>query len=445
MKKKLSGLAVIGLLLVASCNNSSSEKQGSAAAQDTMKVQQPDSAGQDGGRDSGRVGDSAATDFLPGSFGYDLDFLRRHDSVIVLSSGQGSGQDGAQVIVSPKYQAKVFTSTAAGDKGQSFGWINYKAFTGPADGHMNAYGGENRIWLGPEGGKFSLFFAKGASMVFGNWKTPPPYDTEAWTVTAQNGRSVSLHKDMQLVNYAGTSLELSVGRSITILNRRAIDSLLHLSPDTAVRAVGYRTMNTITNTGPQAWTGVTGMPCLWMLDMFRPAPATVILVPYREDVKDKKSKPATTDYFGEIPSDRIRYEQGVLLFKADGRSRGKLGLPPTRARSVAGSYDAQNKVLTLILFDRDASGKYLNQEWNTIKPSFSGDAVNAYNDGPLADGSQMGPFYELESVSPAAFLAPGSSLSHKHAVFHFTGDEAGLDRISRKVLGISLEEVKKAF
>ena len=23
---------------------------------------------------------------------------------------------------------------------------------------MNAYGGENRLWLGPEGGKYSLFF-----------------------------------------------------------------------------------------------------------------------------------------------------------------------------------------------------------------------------------------------------------------------------------------------
>ena len=53
---------------------------------------------------------------------------------------------------------------------------------------------------------------------------------------------------------------------------------------------------------------------------------------------------------------------------------------------------------------------YLNQEWNIIKPPFSGDAVNAYNDGPLADGSQMGPFYEIETVSPAAFLKPGESI-----------------------------------
>src|ERR1700733_11975074 len=201
--------------------------------------------------------------------------------------------------------------------------------------------------------------------------------------------------------------------------------------------------------GNQPWTDATGMPCVWMLDMFRPSPGVVILVPYNEgqgkDAGGKEGKIATTDYFGQIPAERIRYEKGVLLFKADGKSRGKLGLSPMRARSVAGSYDAQNNVLTIILFDVDVEGRYLNQEWDTTKAAFSGDVVNAYNDGPLADGSQMGPFYELESVSPAAFLAPGRSLTHQHAVFHFTGNVSSLDRISRQTLGISLEEVKKAF
>jgi PBP1b-binding outer membrane lipoprotein LpoB len=40
-----------------------------------------------------------------GSFGYDLAFLKKHDSVIVLANGD------AQLIVSAKYQAKVFTFT----------------------------------------------------------------------------------------------------------------------------------------------------------------------------------------------------------------------------------------------------------------------------------------------------------------------------------------------
>ncbi|MGH2624705.1 MAG: DUF6786 family protein, partial [Sphingobacterium sp.] len=88
------------------------------------------------------------------------------------------------------------------------------------------------------------------------------------------------------------------------------------------------------------------------------------------------------------------------------------------------------------------NGTYLNQEWTPDKDPFTGDAMNAYNDGPLADGSQMGPFYEIESVSPAAFLKPKEEMSHQHYVFHFTGDELALDEIAQKVLGISLKEVQ---
>jgi hypothetical protein len=374
----------------------------------------------------------------PGSFSFDLAFLKQHDSVVVLQADGGK----AKVIVSPRYQAKVFTSTADGLEGKSFGWIHYKAFTGPVDAHMNAYGGENRIWLGPEGGKYSLFFPKGAPMEFANWKTPAAFDTEAWRVIRQDSTSISMQKDMQLVNYAGTSLTLSVMRDVTILSRSVIDGMLH-SHDTALKVVGYRTNNTLTNTGAGEWTEQTGMPCIWMLDMFNPSPATVIVIPHKMGKAGEKI--ATTDYFGEIPSDRIRITDSTLFFKADGKSRGKLGIHPACALPRAGSYDAQNNVLTVTMFDIDSSGKYLNQEWKTTKPAFSGDAVNAYNDGPLADGSQMGPFYEIESVSPAAFLKPGESLHHQHTVLHFTGDESALDKVSRAWLGVSLDAIKKVF
>jgi hypothetical protein len=373
--------------------------------------------------------------YPPGTFGYDLQFLQNHDSVIVLQSGE------ARVVVSPKYQAKVFTSSATGDNGPSFGWIHYKAFEGPPDAHMNAYGGENRLWLGPEGGKFSLFFPPGAKMEFTNWKTPAVFDTEPWQVMGREMDAVTLKKNARLTNYAGTVLNLSITRTIGIYNRKNIDSILSLTNDDSINAVGYETVNTLTNTGDRPWTETTGMPCLWLLDMFNPSPATVIVIPYSGD----STQPATTDYFGEIPADRIRLAGNILFFKADGKSRGKLGIHPSRAKRVAGSYDGLRQVLTITLFDVDTTARYLNQEWNTTKPPFSGDAVNAYNDGPLADGNQMGPFYELESVSPAAFLAPGGLQIHHHSVFHFTGPEAALDKISQKILGVSVDKIKTVF
>ncbi|MBE7173613.1 MAG: hypothetical protein INR73_23775 [Williamsia sp.] len=378
---------------------------------------------------------ATSSTYQPGTFGYDLAFLQQHDSVISLAV---EGEPG-QVLVSPKYQGKVFTSTAEGNEGKSFGWINYKAFTAPVDAHMNAYGGENRFWLGPEGNRFSLYFEPGKDMVFDNWKTPAPFDTEPWTVVSSQPASVTMQKEMGLKNYAGTTLQLKVDRSIAILDKKKIASQLNIVPAADVKSVGYLASNQITNTGKEAWNEKTGMPCIWMLDMFNPSEKTVIAIPYKT-VKDASAKIATTDYFGEIAADRIQYHNGVLLFKADGKSRGKLGLDPHRATHLAGSYDAAGKVLTIIQYDLDPSGRYLNQEWNTKKPPFSGDAVNAYNDGPLQNGSQMGPFYELESVSPAAFLQPGGTLAHNHAVFHFTGSASSLDQLASKILGVSIRE-----
>ncbi|MGI8635363.1 MAG: DUF6786 family protein [Segetibacter sp.] len=382
-----------------------------------------------------------AASYKEGSFGYDLHFLQQHDSVIVLQTDGGK----SKVIVSPKYQAKVFTSTAAGNEGVSFGWVNYKAFAGPEDAHMNAYGGENRLWLGQEGGRFSLFFKPGAEMVFDNWKTPAPIDTEAWSITNKSDDMVVLQKQMKLTNYKGAELKMLVDRTIQILDRQQINRNLGITLDSKVKAIGYETVNVLTNKGGAEWTEATGMPCMWLLDMFKPTPSTVIVVPIKSSKGVAFDSVATTSYFGEIPADRLRHTEEVLFFKADGKSRGKLGIKPTYAKPIAGSYDIQNHILTIVMFEVNAAAKYLNQEWNTQKPAFSGDAVNAYNDGPLADGTQMGPFYEIESVSPAAFLKPNQSLSHKHSVYHFIGNEQVLDGIAKKMFGVSLDDIKKAF
>src|SRR5690606_2093340 len=146
-----------------------------------------------------------------GSFGYDLGFLKQRDSgLVVLTNDAGNGQ----ILVSPKYQAKVFTSTAGGLEGQSFGWVNYGAFDQKPDPHMNPYGGEDRLWLGPEGGPFSLYFKPGTAMVFENWYTPPAIDPETWDLVSATGKQASMRKDVKLVNYVGTrSEERRVGKA----------------------------------------------------------------------------------------------------------------------------------------------------------------------------------------------------------------------------------------
>ena len=60
------------------------------------------------------------------------------------------------------------------------------------------------------------------------------------------------------------------------------------------------------------------------------------------------------------------------------------------------------------------------------------------------DFDSLGGFYELESSSPAAALAPGAAIKHVHETYHFTGPHEALEVIARKVLGVSLSDVEGA-
>ena len=88
----------------------------------------------------------------PENFGDDLDFLKTHKKVIVLKSEN----DLCQVAIVPDYQGRVMTSTSNGLQGKSYGWINYKLIeSNQIEEHINVFGGEDRFWMGPEGGQFS--------------------------------------------------------------------------------------------------------------------------------------------------------------------------------------------------------------------------------------------------------------------------------------------------
>ena len=384
---------------------------------------------------------TSAVAYAEHTFGYDLQFLERQDGVIVLKNGD------AQVIVSPKYQGKVITSTASGPSGYSFGWLNYAALASAAPAaHMNAYGGEDRFWLGPEGGQFSVFFRPGEDMVFDNWQTPAPIDSEPWDLVGHDAAQVSMKKTVRLTSRAGTAFQAELSRQVRLLSAESLGRVLGVAPPSSVKWVAFETVNGLTNTGDTKWTKQTGTLCIWILSMLRPASDGVAVIPFKQGDDRMLGPVAATNYFGEIPADRIRYDEGVLYFKIDGRHRSKLGLSPLRATPVAGSYDPGNRALTVVQFDLPASHDgYVNQLWEVQKEPFKGDVVNAYNDGPLAGGGQMGPFYELETSSPAAFLGPGERLVHTQRMLHFVGEEAGLSDVSRKVFGVSLERVKSAL
>jgi hypothetical protein len=137
----------------------------------------------------------------------------------------------------------------------------------------------------------------------------------------------------------------------------------------------------------------------------------------------------------------------VLFFSGDGKCRSKIGLSPQRAKPIMGSYDSSNKVLTLVQYSKpEGVIDYVNSLWEMQEEPYRGDAANSYNDGPPAPGKKpLGPFYELESSSPAAGLEASESITHIHRTIHLQGPESLLDRVCIKTLGVSLEEIKSAL
>jgi hypothetical protein len=375
----------------------------------------------------------------------DLAFLQAHTRPVVLSAADGR----AQVVVSPDLQGRVMTSTAAGPDGLSFGWINRELLaSGANDPHMNAFGGEDRFWLGPEGGQFSIFFKPGDPFDLDHWWTPPAVNEGAFDIAAKDAGRIHFRKTMSLVNYSGTTFDLEVNREIRLLGKAEVAALGIAVPD-GVKMVAYASDNNITNLGANAWTKDTGLLSIWILGMFNPSPATTIVVPFKTGPEAELGPAVNDAYFGKVPADRlaVRESEGVLFFSGDGKYRSKIGISPRRVKPFAGSYDAANGVLTVVhLTVPEGATDYVNSMWEIQEKPFAGDVVNSYNDGPAAPGAKpLGPFYELESSSPAAALGPGGTLTHVHTTMHFAGPEKALDGIARRVFGVGLAEIAKAL
>jgi hypothetical protein len=378
------------------------------------------------------------------TFADDTTFLQGHTEVIVLGDKSGQGK----VAVAPAWQGRVMTSTAEGDGGASFGWINRDLISsGKLTPHMNVFGGEDRIWLGPEGGQFSVFFAKGATFEFSNWFTPAAVDTMPYEIVSRSASKARFAARFVLTNYSGTQFDVKVDRIVRILEPGPAWKELGLKPVQNVKLVAFEGDNKISNAGRNAWDKATGLLSIWILGQFNPSAGTTIVVPIKTGPESELGVKATSDYFGSIPQDRLAVKDAVIYLKADGKFRSKIGINPRRSKKVLGSFDADSHMLTIVQFSQpDGVTDFVNSLWKLQDNPYGGDVANSYNDGPPTPGAKpLGPFYELESSSPAAMLAPGGSMSHVHRTIHLTGPEEALDKVARSVLGVSLDDVKGAF
>ena len=376
---------------------------------------------------------------IKGTFGYDLQFLKKYHKDLILLGDEADA--AAQIIILPAYQGRVMTSTAEGDGGMSFGWINYELVdSNREEEHFHAFGGEERFWLGPEGGQFSIYFKKGDPFDFDHWYVPKAIDTEPFKLVSASKTEANFQREISLKNYTGFEFNLRVTRNIRLLSKTEIPLLLGVSIPENLQIVGFESNNSITNTGNIPWTKETGLLSIWILSMFNAGDKTTIAVPYKQGNEADLGKIVTDDYFGKVPMDRLKIKNGFIFLNADANYRSKIGVSPNRALPILASFDGVNKVLTIAQFSLpEYPADYVNSLWEMQENPFDGDVVNAYNDG-LIDGKQMGKFYELESSSPAATLNVGESVHHLHRTIHLKGNIKDLDEVTQMLLGIHLSE-----
>jgi len=371
----------------------------------------------------------------PATFADDLAFLGKYGPIKVFESPHGG-----RVAVSAKYQARVMTS-AVDAEGKSLGYINRKFIEeGKTGGQFDNYGGEDRFWLGPEGGQFALYFPAGKPLVFANWQTPHAFQEGEWKAKDEGKTSVTYTQSMSLTNYSGAEFKLDVERKVSLLSDDDAKKNLGMAVPSTVKWVGFSTTNTIVNTDTKPWSEAKGLVSVWILGQYQPMGGTRVIAPFE---KAAKGDIVNDKYFGKVPAERltVHEKEGFLVFQCDGQLRSKIGLVPARAKPVIGSYTEDAQLLTIVIYTKPKGAtKYVNNNWDLPqKEPYGGDSVNSYNDGPVEPGKPaLGGFYELESVSPAVALAPKAKLTHVHQTYHFVGPKDALEGIAKKVLGVAL-------
>jgi hypothetical protein len=378
------------------------------------------------------------------TFGHDVAFLRKHTGVVVLSDTQS----GARIALAPAWQGRVMTSTAEQDAGRSFGWINRELIASrKVARHINAFGGEDRFWLGPEGGQFSIFFAQGAPFDLEHWFVPKSLDTLPFRTINRSRNSASFQAEFSVTNYSGTPFRVRVHRDVRLLDTHSAWGTLGLPPSHRVSLVAYESKNILTNVGKEPWKRETGLLSVWILGMFNSSPGASVVVPIKKGPDVELGVKVTSNYFGTIPPERMKVTDGAIFLRGDAKFRSKIGINPRRSLGRLGSYDADHQVLTIVQFNQpEGVSDYVNAQWKLQEDPFCGDVANSYNDGPPAPGAKpLGSFFEMESSSPAAALLPGASLEHTHRTLHLKGPESELDVVARAVLGVSLADIKSAL
>ena len=369
------------------------------------------------------------------TFGEDLEVINSVTSPVILKDGE------RQIVVSSKFQGRIFTSTSQGLGGTSYGWFNKNILLSDSVFvNRSKIGGEGRIWFGPDQGPNTIFFKINEKTGEKLHAAPKDLDTLPFNILAQSSESVTLGSRLQIKNLQGFHFNIEVERKIELLKENYVSNFLSNSFSNKLSYVAYKTDTKMTNIGKENWSKESGLISLWDLGCYHPTPKTTVIIPLKGNPEN------ATVYFTEIDSTRIVIRDNFLFYKADANYLNKIGTLPENTLPYFGSYSPELNSLTIVKFSFNSLDKeYVNAHPVHVKNQYTGDVINVFNDGKWGEVGPFGPFYELETSSPAKELKVGESLSHFQEVYHFNASKKELNKITEQILGISLLQVENAL
>jgi len=370
---------------------------------------------------------SCSSKLEPGTFNHDLEILKNLEGVHILSSEE------SMIAVSPELQGRVFTSSSKGLNGKSYGWFKRDAFLdGTFKNHFGGLGGEDRMWFGPQYGKYNVFFEPGSTFEDEFMRLTPELDTLKFEVIKKTEKEVLSKGKMNVRNYQNFLFNVEMQRRVSILDKKTIEGNLGAELSSEVSYVGFETETKMTNIGAEDWSKESGLISIWILGCIVPTDSTVAIIPTRGQLD------MVTNYFTPLDESRMRIKDGIVYYKADAKYLNKIGILPENTLPIFGTYAPELNLLTIVEFTFEDSPYYVNSQKEINDAPYAGDVINIFNDGITPTAGPFGPFYELESSSSAKELQVGQIITHKSKTYHFEGNEDDLDKIALATLGVKV-------
>jgi hypothetical protein len=299
--------------------------------------------------------------------------------------------DGALVVVTPRYQGRIFCTLG----GRLVHRLDASLLDAPPGGEFKNIGG-NSLWPAPEGGCFAFNYPPDG----GDWYVQEGIADVPTGIVTSDASSVTVRKDITLVNRAGTSARVEFRRVV----RLRVGSPEAAQLPEGVSMLHYETEDIL---APQTeHTPDDFLLAAWSLEQFAGGDGVTAFT-----CVDDTANAINDDYYGGLPKPP-EIDGSRVCVPLGGTARFQIGIRVAAAPRLVGAIDPANGWLIIRRTPRQ-EGRYFNIADNEQPegPRSAADMYSVFNGGELD-------FYELEAIAP----------------LHMDGEHVGASRLPSETM-----------